>query len=146
MKEFEWDIVTFPTFKEAPNTGSQLYPMYIGPTKLSKHPDVAMEVLKYIVSDEFQTGLARKGWMSGLEIEAVQKQYAQDTPFPDKNWRSLFVNRPAANVFAPAYDPQLVSLYQQVAFQLVTGSADMNTAFRTAEEQAQQIINEANMK
>lgn len=145
MKAMEWDIATLPTFKELPGVGSQSYPMFFGVTKLSKQPDAAMEVLKYMASEEFQIELARKGWMSTLQKESVRQAYGQDTPFKDKNYKALF-SKPAPIAYAPEYDPTLISNYSRIALKLLTGSHDLNTAFRIAEEEALKTINEANVK
>lgn len=146
LKTMEWDIATYPTFKELPQTGSQALPMYFGVTKLSKHPDAAAEVLKYMVSDEYQLTLARKGWMPSVMTAEVQKQYAQDTPFPDKNYAALFKHKPAPIAYAPEYDPQLMTVYTVAASDLVKGVADMNTIFRQAAEKAAKIVEEAKAK
>jgi multiple sugar transport system substrate-binding protein len=145
MKAMEWDIVSLPVFKELPGIGSQSYPMFFGVTKLSKQPDAAAEVLKYMVSEEFQLGLARKGWMSSLTSEAVRKAYAQDTPFKDKNYKALFV-KPAPIAYAPEYDPSLISNYIKPALDMLQGKVDLNTSLRMAEEEATKTINSAKAK
>ncbi|MDF2716492.1 MAG: extracellular solute-binding protein family 1 [Paenibacillus sp.] len=143
LKPMNWDIVSLPTFRELPGVGSQHYPMYFGVTKLSRNADAATEVLKYMVSDEFQLGLARKGWMSSLRTEKVRQEYAQDTPFKDKNFKALFMNKPAPIAPAPIYDPALVVHYTAAAYSILKGTADINTAFRAAEEAAAKTIKDA---
>lgn len=145
MKAMEWDLTTLPTFKELPGTGSQSYPMFFGVTKLSKQPDAAMEVLKFMASEEFQIGLARKGWMSTLKTDSVQQAYGQDTPFKDKNFKALFL-KPAPIAYAPEYDPTLISNYSQTAIKLLQGTHDLNTAFRLTEEEALKTISDAQKK
>jgi multiple sugar transport system substrate-binding protein len=143
LKLMNWDIVSLPTFRELPGVGSQHYPMYFGVTKLSSNPAAATEVLKYMVSDEFQLGLARKGWMSSLGTEKVRQEYGQDTPFKDKNFKALFINKPAPIAPAPIYDPTLVQNYTTAAYSILKGTSDMNTAFRSAEEIATKTIKDA---
>lgn len=145
MQAMEWDLVTLPTFKELPGIGSQSYPMFFGVTKLSKQPDAATEVLKFMASEEFQIGLSRKGWMPSLTSDAVRQAYAQDTPFKDKNFKSLFV-KPAPISFAPSYDPDLIRHYTKIATDILKGSTDLNTAFRTAEEASAKTIEENNKR
>lgn len=145
MKMMDWDLATLPTFKDQPGIGSQSYPMYFGVTSQSKHPDAAAEVLNYMVSEEFQIGLARKGWMSSLKSESVRKAYAQDTPFKDKNYKALFV-KPAPIAYAPEYDPGLISNYIKPALDLLQGKIDLNTSLRVAEEEATKTISTAKSK
>jgi len=105
LQKLNWDIVSLPTFKEQPGVGSQSYPFYFGITKLSKNPDASMEVLKYMVSDEFQMELAKKGIMPVVKNEAIQKALGQDSPFKDKNFKAVFHNK-----FAPIPAKRLTTL------------------------------------
>ncbi|GAA3408647.1 ABC transporter substrate-binding protein [Paenibacillus hodogayensis] len=143
LKAMNWDLVSMPTFRELPGIGSQSYPMYFGVTKLAKNPDAAAKVLKYMASEEFQVSLARKGWMSSLNTEKVRKEYGQDTPFKEKNFAALFINKPAVIPAAPIYDPALVSQYQAAAQSLIKGTTDINTVFRNAEEAGSKAIKAA---
>lgn len=143
MKTIDWDIVTLPTFKEAPGVGSQQYPMFFGITKQTKNVPAAMEVLKFMSSEEYQIGLARKGWMSSLTTSAVQQQYGQDTDFKTKNYKALFSQKPAPMPYTPSYDPALVNAYVEAIPNIAKGAMDMNTAFRSVEEKAKKLIEEA---
>jgi len=144
LKTFNWDVVTLPTFKEAPGIGSQQYPMMFGITKQTQNVPAAMEVLKFMSGEEYQVGLARKGWMSSLTLPAVQKEYGQDTDFKDKNWKALFALKPAAIPYTPDFDPSLVSAYTGIVPEVVKGTTDLNTLFRDVDEKSKKIMEEAN--
>ncbi|TNJ66020.1 extracellular solute-binding protein [Paenibacillus hemerocallicola] len=146
LQLMNWDMVTLPTFKEKPGVGSQLYPMFFGPTKLTKNKEAVLKVIKFMVSEEYQTGLARKGWMSVLTTDKVRNEYAQDTPFKDKNYKALFINKPAPIVYTPEIDPSLITIHTNAAYSILKGEADINTAFRTAEQAAQKAIDDFKAK
>ncbi|ULL16297.1 extracellular solute-binding protein [Paenibacillus sp. H1-7] len=145
-KEYEtlnWDMVPIPTLKEAPGVGSQPYPTFFGVTSTSKHKDEAMEIIKYLISEEVQMKLSKKGIMPVLNNEAVKKAFGQDSKFKNKNLKAVFTNQ-----FAPVpYKSKLDSLVEKTYNEAV-GTAlnqDINTALRTAEEKANQLLSsEAN--
>ncbi|MEF3307055.1 ABC transporter substrate-binding protein [Paenibacillus sp. GYB003] len=146
LSTMNWDLVSLPAFKEKPGVSSQLYPMFFGPTKMAKNKDAALKVIKFMVSEEYQIALARKGWMSVLTADKVRNEYAQDTPFKDKNYKALFMNKPAPIVYTPAIDPSLININVNTALSILKGEADINSAFRTAEQASQKAIDEYNAK
>ncbi|MBD2861952.1 ABC transporter substrate-binding protein [Paenibacillus oceani] len=146
MKTMNWEMVSLPTFKELPNVGSQSYPSYFTVTSLSKSKEAAMEVLKYLISDEYQMEISRKGTMPVLKNEAVQKAYAQDTEYKDKNFASVFYNKFAPISNKSIYDVAVEKTYTKDIGLIAKGEIDINTAFRNAEEAAVKAIAEAKNK
>ncbi|MBD2862858.1 ABC transporter substrate-binding protein [Paenibacillus oceani] len=142
LQKLNWDMVSLPTFKEQPGVGSQSYPFYFGITKLSKNPDASMEVLKYMVSDEFQMELSKKGIMPVVKNEAVQKALGQDSPFKNKNLKAVFHNKFAPIPAKAPYDASIVANYAKYADQVMKQKMDINTAFRKSEEESLKIIAE----
>ncbi|MEF3301964.1 ABC transporter substrate-binding protein [Paenibacillus sp. GYB003] len=140
LQKLNWDMVSLPTFKEQPGVGSQSYPFYFGITKLSKHPEQAMEVLNYMISDEFQMELSRKGIMPVVKNDAVQNALGQDSPFKDKNFKAVFYNKFAPIPAKAPYDANIVANYSKYADQVIKQKADINTAFRQSEEEALKYI------
>ncbi|RKN84297.1 ABC transporter substrate-binding protein [Paenibacillus ginsengarvi] len=140
LQKVNWDMVSLPTFKDLPGVGSQSYPFYFGITKLSKHPDESMEVLKYMLSDDFQMELSRKGIMPVVKNEAVQNALGQDSPFKDKNFKSVFFNKFAPIPAKAPYDANIVTNYAKYADQVIKQKLDINTAFRQSEEEAVKFI------
>jgi len=143
LKAFNWDIVALPSFSNLPNTGSPSYPTYFGITKTSKSKSAAMEVLKYMVSDEFQMELARKGIMPVLKNDEVLKTFGTESPFKDKNLKAVFEKKFAPNAPKALYDAKLVDLYTSYGLKLQKGELDLNTALRQADEDAVKVIAEA---
>lgn len=142
MRNLDWDMVTLPTFPDLPDVGSQSYPFYFGITKLSEHPDESMEVLKYMISDEFQMELSRKGIMPVTQNEDVQNALGQNSPFKDKNFKAVFANQFAPIPEKAPYDANIVANYAKYADQVAKQKMDMNTAFRQSEEETIKIIEE----
>ncbi|MFC3767097.1 ABC transporter substrate-binding protein [Paenibacillus sp. GCM10012303] len=140
--QVNYDVVSLPVFSDRPGIGSQSYPSYYGITNMAKDKDAAMEVLKYIVSDEYQTELALRGDMTVLTDERVRKQLGQGTPYKDKNWQAAYYNKFAPFLPKGTYDAELVTIYGSMGIQLQTGKIDMNTGLRQAGEQAQKKIAE----
>jgi multiple sugar transport system substrate-binding protein len=138
--QVNYDVVSLPVFSDRPGIGSQSYPSYYGITNMAKNKDAAMEVLKYIVSDEYQTELVLRGDMTVLNDPRVQKQLGQGTPYKDKNWQAAYYNKFAPFLPKGTYDAELVTIYGSMGIQLQTGKIDINTGLRQAAEQAQKKI------
>ncbi|GAA3413037.1 ABC transporter substrate-binding protein [Paenibacillus hodogayensis] len=140
--QVNYDVVSLPVFSDRPGIGSQSYPSYYGITKMAKDKDAAMEVLKYIVSDDYQTELVLRGDMTVLTDERVRKQLGQGTPYKDKNWQAAYYNKFAPFLPKATYDAEVVTIYGNMGIQLQTGKTDINTGLRQAAEQAQKKIAE----
>lgn len=140
LKAVNWDIVSLPTVE--PGIGSQSYPSYFGITNMAKHKDAAMEVLKFMVSDEFQAKLARKGIMPVLDNEQIQREFGQDSPYRDRNMKAVFYNDFAPIPERAPYDAKLVNTYSSFFTQANVGKLDINSALLQAEEQANIAIEE----
>ncbi|MEF3309685.1 extracellular solute-binding protein [Paenibacillus sp. GYB004] len=142
LRAMNWDMVSLPTFKDAPNIGSQAYPSYFGVTAMSKYKDQAMDVLNYMTSDEAQTELARKGIIPVVTNDAVRKSLGQDSEFKSKNLQAIFRNKFAPIPPKAPYDSNLVTLYGKYVLEMERGTIDINTAFRKVEEESVKAIAE----
>lgn len=140
LQKLNWDMVSLPVFKDQPGVGSQSYPFYFGITKLSKHPEESMEVLKYMVSEEFQMDLSKKGIMPVLKNDAVQNALGQESPFKTKNFKAVFFNKFAPIPAKAPYDANIVANYAKYADQVIKQKIDINSAFRKSDEESAKII------
>lgn len=92
----DWDMVSFPTFEDAPGIGPDFVGEVLSINPNSEHREEAFEVLSYLVSDEFQTWNSRLGNGSPLISPDVNDQFAAENSFyTDKNVRAFFLNHPA---------------------------------------------------
>lgn len=146
LKKMNWDMVSLPTFKDLPGVGSQAYPSYFGITTMSKYKDQAMEVLKFMTSDEAQTELSKKGIIPVVTNDAVRKMLGQDSEFKVKNLQAIFRNKFAPIPPKAPYDSNLVTLYSKYVLDLERGTVDINTAFRNMEEESVKAIAEYKAK
>lgn len=148
VPELNWDTVSLPSFKEAPGVGPQHYPTLFGVSAISKHKDQAMEIIKYLVSDEFQLGVSKSGALPVVTKKEIIDAYAQDTPYKDKNMKAAFYSKYAATPPVTPYDTNVQSVYFNTAkgVQLILGETDLNSMLRTMEEEAVKAITEAKAK
>ncbi|MDF2725956.1 MAG: extracellular solute-binding protein family 1, partial [Paenibacillus sp.] len=143
LKKIDWDMAALPVFKELPGIGSQTYPTYFGITSMSQNQGQAMETIKYLTSDEFQLELSRNGLMPVLNDESVKKALGAGSEFKGKNFASIFYHKFAPIAPYKTYAPKVESVYKAQTIPLATGTVDLNTAFRIAEEEAKKTIAES---
>jgi multiple sugar transport system substrate-binding protein len=146
INDINWDLVALPVFKEKPKVGSQSMPVVFGMTSMAKDKDAAMEVIKYLASEEAQLSEAKKGNMPVLTSAAVRKAFAQDTPFKDKNWGALYYNEIAPGVTKNPFLLSVEKVLTPYVQQVIEGKKDLNTALREAQEHAEKTIADAKLK
>lgn len=147
LKKLDWDLVSLPTFDELPGVGSQPYPVFMGVTSLSTHPDEAMQAIQYLISAEPQAAMSKNALMPVLVDEKVQQMFGSESEFKDKHLSAVFFNKMAAIADqTPPYAAVISNLYAKDAVPVVQGKVDMNTSFRETEEEAIKQINELKNK
>lgn len=144
MSKVDWDMVSIPTYKELPGVGAQLYPTYLSITSLSDNRDAAMEAIKYLTSLEYQVTSSKQGVMSALQDTSVRQVLGSESMFKDKNWKSVYFNKPAPIPFKSVYDYDLEKIVADTGkiMELVRGEVDQNSFFRLAEERANAFLKE----
>lgn len=143
LKEMDWDMVAMPTFKELPGVGAQAYPTYFGLTKMAKNQDAAMEVLKFLISDEFQKEESKQGLTPIFRGDAVKNVLLKESTFKNKNLNAIYYHKFAAIPPKELYDAQLVTVYSEIPNGLLWGATpDLNSALRLADEMANKRIEE----
>jgi multiple sugar transport system substrate-binding protein len=146
FKTVNFDFVSAPTLPEQKGVGSMPYPVYLGITQMAKNKDAAMEVLKFLISDEAQTDLAKKGLMPVVKSESVRKAYGADTGFNNLNWGAAFYNKAAQVSYKGPMDGMVGDIYRKYAYEVMFGTTDMNTALRKAEEETIKQVEEFRAK
>ncbi|MFE5323257.1 ABC transporter substrate-binding protein [Paenibacillus sp. NPDC056579] len=147
MASMNWDVVTFPTFKELPGVGAQAYPGVISVTKMSKNKDAAMEVIKFLTSDEYQLEASKNGIMTVLKDETIQKTLGQNSAYKDKNFSAFFSKFPAmAEKTVSESKAGVLGKYTTNAMKVVNGEMDINTMLRTTEEEVNNALQSASAK
>lgn len=142
LENFEWDLVALPSFADNPGVGAQINSINFGITKLSSEKEEAMEVIKYMGSDEFQMQLSRKAVMPVIKNQEVREAFGKESPHGEKNYQALFYKDPAPVPEKTYYDADMVSIYQAEGVEVMLGNKDVNTARRDAHELAVQKLEE----
>ncbi|MCM3785745.1 extracellular solute-binding protein [Neobacillus mesonae] len=142
FSKMNWDMVAMPTFADAPGIGTQAYPTYFSLTKMTENKDAAMEVIKYLVSEEVQTQLSRNGIMPVLNDEGIIEQYGADSVYQGKNYGAAFYNEFAEIPFKSDHDRTINTPYAKAAPRVVL-EGDYNTIFREYAEESNQKITDS---
>ncbi|RKN83736.1 ABC transporter substrate-binding protein [Paenibacillus ginsengarvi] len=142
LSTIDWDFVSLPTFSDKPGTGAQPVSVVMGLTSMSKNPDEAMEVLKFLVSEEMQTSFAERGMMTVLKNDKVKSALGKKTPYPNKNWASAYYNKNAPTAPVTRDWNDLYGSMNSTILPMIKGEEDMNTLLRRAQELATKAVAE----
>ncbi|GAA3413504.1 ABC transporter substrate-binding protein [Paenibacillus hodogayensis] len=142
LKALNWDIVALPPLPGQPGVGSMATPKLFGITSMAKDKDAAMIAIQYLLSDEHQKELARKGITPIVTSDEVKKELGKNSLYKDRNWNALVQYKFAPLALRPAYYSQLNAIYQKHFIAASLGQTDLNSALRAAEEEAVKVIAE----
>jgi multiple sugar transport system substrate-binding protein len=140
MAGVNWDMVSLPEMKEAPGLGSQAYPIYFTVTSTSKNKEQAMEVLKYLTSDDYQLSISKRGMLTVLKDGEIKKAFAQEASIKDKNFQAVYLRPHAPSAPKSKYDPKAELIYDKYMTELAKGAMDVNTALRITGEEVNKMI------
>ncbi|RKN62797.1 ABC transporter substrate-binding protein [Paenibacillus ginsengarvi] len=137
-----WDVASFPNYKEALGKGREVDVHLLAVSKLSKHKEQAFRVVKEVLTDEVQTLVSRSGRVSALANPEMTKGFGADLEsLKGKHIEGIFKTVPAKLRVPSEFDvdfarAQLREAGKNVALQ----KADVNTALRQAQEAADKMI------
>lgn len=140
--DLDWGVAQFPSFSDAPDTGT-LYDLHvIAPNKNSKSPDDVMRVMEVLFSDEVQLDLVRKtGRVSLLKDEKYKQQFAKDmAELQGIDVSSVFKSKPAPAPAFSKYTFPASPVLDKKFKEYVSEAKDVNTALREAKEEIEKII------
>ncbi|TMV45033.1 extracellular solute-binding protein [Paenibacillus mesophilus] len=140
VKNIDWDLVSLPTLKEKPKVGSQASPRMFAITNTGKNKDAAMAIIRYLTSLEMQTQFSKQGYMTVLNDEGVKKLIGSESQFKGKNWQAVYYNQIAPKSYQSIYDGDLLNLFTPNVLKIVTGQTDVNSALRSAQEEAEKFL------
>jgi multiple sugar transport system substrate-binding protein len=139
-----WDVIGYPinqTPGQKAGGETQVHSLMI--SSMSKHKDQAFQVISYLVGEEVQTISARQGRMPALTDKKIQGLFAVDLKSAKgRNLQTIFKQKYAPNTHPTRYDRNFAKPLNDAEKSVLTKGVDINTALRTAEEQANQIIAE----
>jgi multiple sugar transport system substrate-binding protein len=130
-----WDMVTYPRYKDAPNVGTKYNPSIFFPVSYSKHKEAAFQVVAYVASEEMQTHLSRMGFYPAVKNKAIKEQFGKDLPFmAGKNLNALYNENAAMMPPLSPYENIGNDELKKAFSEVVLKTKDVNTALRDAEE------------
>jgi len=137
MKEgLDWDLVQYPSYREAPNVSTIVDSHVFSITKTSKYKDQAMRALEVFTSDEVQTMSTRKtGRMTVLNNMDVKKQIGKEMAFLEgKSLESIFKSKIIPSPRFSRFEFGANSTALDDAMYDYLGGKDINTTLRELEE------------
>jgi ABC-type glycerol-3-phosphate transport system substrate-binding protein len=134
-----WDMVSLPTYKDKPGTGSRIPYDYYFITQTSKNKEAAFELITYLLSEEFQLGDLKDSFLPSTAKLDIPKYFGENVEgLRSKNIKALTVNKPAdalpkrSEGLSPINtDTSISKAFERVA----TGAEDVNTSLRKADEE-----------
>lgn len=137
-----WGVVKIPDFPDIRGVGPQTFPNYWFMSSTSKHRDAAFEVMKFIISDEFQSSLNARGLATALNNPKMYAEYGKDLPkYTGQNVAALFPNHAKMSNITE-YQATAAAQLNVALTNIATKGVDINTALREAAEATNKKIEE----
>lgn len=147
VQGMNWDVVTYPTYKNLPGVNPQPEPVYFLISGNSKHKDEAFKAITVILSDEVQLEKSRQGAPSPLKSKEIRDAYGTASPIlAGKNAKALVPSSYAEAVVVDQFSNQATVPLQNAFTSALTGEQDLNTALRQANEMTNKAIEALNVK
>ncbi|WP_158606622.1 ABC transporter substrate-binding protein [Paenibacillus ginsengarvi] len=151
--EVNWDLVSYPKFKDGPDLMPQRGPAYWSITNTSKHKDEAFEMIMAMLSDESQLADSKRGIPTTLNNPEIAKVLGQSDPiYSKKNMNAINYYKPAnytpkrkmGEVTVPGATQQ--GLIGNTFVEVAQGKKDINTALREIDEKLKAALEEEKAK
>ncbi|TMV52847.1 extracellular solute-binding protein [Paenibacillus mesophilus] len=140
---FNWDIVSLPTFKEAPGIGTQYFGAVWAVSSANGNQEMAAHIISVLTSAEVQIeggGLLR---FPTLKEPAVKDSLGKGESFlQSKNMKALQINKIPAATKPTKYDSAASGILVSKAAEVIRDQKDSNTALREAAEEIDKKIAE----
>lgn len=146
LANINWDMASLPIYNEKPGIGSRIPYDYYFITQSSKNKEAAFELITYLLSEEFQLGDAKDGFLPSTSKIDILKNFGENVEgLRSKNLKALVTNKPADAL--PERNPGLSPINTDSniskAFErVVTGVEDINTSLRKADEEIRKAADE----
>ncbi|MDF2720930.1 MAG: extracellular solute-binding protein family 1 [Paenibacillus sp.] len=139
-----WDLASYPVFKDKPNLGPQAYPIYFYVSNQSQHKDQAFQVISYLASEDYLAPRVKEGkLLPSLTNKALKESFGQDNPlYKGKNTKALqpaqYAVTGSVNRFNNLAKEEMYTAIREIN----AGQKDINTALREATERENKKIQE----
>lgn len=137
-----WGISTFPVWKDKPGVGPGIFSDGFIIPNGSKHPDLAFELIAYLLSDEVQTMAAKLGNPTALTNPEVKKHMYEDNLLvKGLDLAPVLSLRKAKPYVTTPYDTKANRNIIEKKLELFyTDNLDLNTALRQADEEINKMV------
>jgi multiple sugar transport system substrate-binding protein len=138
-----WDMVSYPTFEEAPGISMATGIRMLAVTSNSDNKDIAFKIVQAFTSDEVLADMAGAAKAPVVKSEAVKKAFGTKLDFlKGKNLPAIFKTTPAKALQSTEFDVAANGIVAQSFGEVVGGKKDVNTALREAEEKINQLTSQ----
>lgn len=136
-----WDMVSMPTYDEAPGKSYQVDSHNMSISSLSKHKEAAFQVIAYLMSAEIQQDIVRSGYVSALVDPGMEKNFGANLQsLKGKNVQAIFKLKSAPLYQVSIYDSLVRAELTKAMNEVLGGSKDVNTALRDANDRANKVL------
>ncbi|MCS7461351.1 extracellular solute-binding protein [Paenibacillus doosanensis] len=141
--EPNWDIVTFPSRKEAPLVKETDVSGLLLSTQ-SKHKEEAFKVMAFLTEMDSQARMARRGLIPVIQDKDATKDFGADlASLQGKNIPALLKMKIGQNPPPTEYEEIIKDVINKSMNEYLKGKLDVNTVLRQAEDEANKRIEEA---
>ncbi|CAG7633564.1 ABC transporter substrate-binding protein [Paenibacillus allorhizosphaerae] len=136
-----WDIVSYPSFKDSPGIGIGTDSHNLSISATSKHKEEAFQVIAFLVSKEAQSELVKDGKLSPLTDQDLKDNFGKNLDIlKGKNVQAIFKTKPTApekvNPFSTLVSNEVNTMFKEFE----KGNDDVVTLLRQANEAAAKSI------
>ncbi|RIX53163.1 extracellular solute-binding protein [Paenibacillus nanensis] len=133
-KPLNWDLAPIPNFADNLGQGKVANVHSVSISSVSKHKDIAFQVLANILSDDVQRIVSRNGRVPAIDNPELEKEFGADIEvLKGKKIENIFKAEPP--VLKQHRWENDISKYLTQAFKdIALSGTDVNTAIRTAED------------
>ncbi|MDF2722315.1 MAG: family 1 extracellular solute-binding protein [Paenibacillus sp.] len=140
---FNWDVVSLPTFKEAPGVGTQYFGAVMLASAANGKQDLATHVISLLTSAEVQIEGGSIIRFPTLKDPVVKASLGKGEKFLEvKNMKALYLNKIPPLIKPTEFDSTATSNLVAKAVEIIRDGIDTNTALREAAEATDKKIAE----
>jgi multiple sugar transport system substrate-binding protein len=138
---FNWDIVSLPTFKQAPGAGTSYFGAAWAISALNGKQDLAAHIITLMTSKEVQIEGGSLIRYPTLKDPEVKNSLGKGEAFLEvKNMKALYINKIPEAQTPTKYDSMASGVVVRKAGEVLRGLKDSNTALREAAEEIEKQI------
>lgn len=138
-----WDITTYPVFKDIPDMGPPPAPTYMLLSANSKQKTEAFLAMAEMLSDESQLALSKLGNATALSDKSIRASFGDELiELKGKNVKALLPNKMALPITWNNHTIVSQTAVTKAFADVLLGAKDTNTALREAQEGAEKAIAE----